>query len=434
MPQVTGAWWRDEALLADVTMKRAAGLSPAALFHVVRQEGYATGTEARFRARLSQLGIHGPRPSQVLEHVVGDTSGLPDEPPTLEDLVSQTRTERERQRERAELRVLREMATDNADFLDAVRAELARFPVSSIPRPDLDRERRGRPATLLLHLSDVHLGQLFESYVNGSYNLDVAALRVSRIAEKVVAIVEALRAHRQVERLVIGWGGDIVDGRDIHPGHDWQSVPMEVQLNRGTQVMRDCLLEPLARTFPSVVNICVPGNHGRIGKKGQLHRTKDSMDTVFYAWLEDRCAGMGHVVWQTVRDSYYWFSLHGHGFILAHGDAFRAWGGIPFYGANRYLQNLSSMLHKPVDALLVGHHHQAANWRQGHSVLSMNGSVVAGGEFATFLGYGGPAVQKLHLVEDRFPVATSYDLVLTERHEVITAEPANLDDIFAAIG
>jgi hypothetical protein len=221
-------------------------------------------------------------------------------------------------------------------------------------------------------------------------------------------------------------GGDLVDGRDIHPGHDHESVGIGLQLRVGPEVFARCLIGPLAAEFAEVEVVAFPGNHGRLGKKGQLDQVRDSLDLVFVDILELHCAGMANVTWHPRTTWFSYFTLHGHTYFASHGDNFKAWSGIPFYGAQRNKMNVESMINHTLDCILTGHHHTPAGFWRGYGKVIMNGSFVGASTFGSWLGYGGPPVQKLLLVDDTYACASEFDLILADVAECLTLEPLAL--------
>lgn len=320
----------------------------------------------------------------------------------------------------------RERAAINADLLDALRSEFAAQPKLTVTRPSSRYTGQRAPRTLVLHLSDIHVGQLFNREKNGGlgeYSLEVFTERTHRLTDKVAALHEDLQRSGAVDRLVIVFNGDLVDGRDIHPGHDHQSVGMAAQLRIGPEVLAQAMLAPLAERFHQIDVFACPGNHGRIGKKGQLDRVEDSLDLVFMDILKLRCSGMDNINWHAWDKYFAWFELHGHTYFCAHGDAFKSWLNIPIYGAERYKSRIESLINRKIDVMMVGHHHSPANWATAFTNVVMNGSWVGTGDFGSWLGMGGAPTQKMVLVSDDFACATVYDLILADKKECLTAKP-----------
>ena len=441
--------WDSPERLATVAAMRLRGDPMRDILEFLRIEGYDLAPSTLGR-QLPSLGITLPdtvsrggrrcapafeSPSQTHYREQGGIpcpvdAPAPDPPSTQEQIREEQRQRRLTEAERTAKEMGR-IAANRADLIDEIRRDVEHQPVIYVQPPRPDRSPR-KPRSLILFLSDVHVGQLaVRSDLGGlgGYDLGVYEERIGRVADKTLAIADDLRAGGPVDHLVIVFGGDIIDGRDIHPGHDHQSIPMGAQLRRGSEIMARRLMAPLASGFPRITCYQIPGNHGRIGRKGQLTIAGDSLDLVFGDYLKFRCEGMGNIEWRPQETWFAHFTLHGHAYFAAHGDAFKSWAGTPFYGATRYMGRIQSMLHRPIDALLVGHHHSPASFGSGHSNIVMNGSVVGTGSFGSWLGFASPPVQKLILSSADYAAATVYDLILASRAESLTEVPDDLDTL-----
>ncbi|HXI18409.1 MAG TPA: metallophosphoesterase [Chloroflexota bacterium] len=384
---------------------------------------------------LYQSPCSAPRPSNILENPVENPSHMGGADAEEEEEVEREEVVREAQRKgrekrlKGEVKALRARESWRQDLIDAVREEFRRTPDLEVSAPLAQRSGGHKPRSLVLHLSDIHVGQLFSRAKSGGlggYDLSVFEKRAHALTQKVTALTQDIRRSGPVDRLVLLFNGDLVDGRDIHPGHDIQSEGMGPQMRVGPEVMAQAVVAPLARLFPQVDVFATPGNHGRLGKKGQLDRVEDSMDLVFMDILKLRCQSASNITWHPWDKSYAWFTLHGHTYFVAHGDAFKSWMNLPTYGATNYKGRLESLINRKIDVLLCGHHHNPAHWATGFTNIVLNGSWVGTGEFGAFLGMGGPPVQKMILVTEDFACSTSYDLILEKREKCLTGAPVEL--------
>jgi len=368
-------------------------------------------------------------------HEGNDNEGAGDgtsAPPPL-DLAADVQRKGQERDLRVENRRLREELERRANLTDALRAELAATPILTIPRPRISHDERPE-RTLLAICTDVHTGQLYSGDGGlGKYNLDEFARRASRYAEAIIQIAEDYRRSGPTERLVIVFGGDLVDGRLIHRGQAIQSEEMATQLNVGPRVMSEGVMAPLSEAFAHIDVFGCIGNHGRLGQKGEMARVGDSLDTVFMDILQLRCQGMPNITWHP-RDLWYAdFRLHGHRYFAAHGDNFKSWNAIPAYGAIRNKGRMEGITNSVIDVICTGHHHSAANLHVNHGLVVLNGSWVGASEFGTWLGMSGPPVQKLLSVTDRFPAAAIHDIYLVDPADCVTHEPIDLDTMRATV-
>lgn len=440
----------DDALIRDVALRHA-GLPLGFIYTLLPATLRAGRTPNGLRLRLKRMGL-GSRAKRL---AVARREGIPQAPvpvsappadranaarpdaPEDDATLVQRATAREQAQRRVQeaehrARALQAALADRADLIAAFHEAVAAYPrervTAPLPAPDV---RLGGDRTLVLFLSDIHIGQLFERVRGGGlgeYDLARFRLYVDRLVAKVLAVARDLRAAGPVRRLIVIWGGDLVDGRDIHAGHTLEATFIAVQIRVGVLTLSDLLVARFSAAFESVEMFGFPGNHGRQGKKGQLDYVRDSNDTIFLDWLEDRCCALSNVRWHP-RDTWFSsFTLYGHWFLAAHGDSFKSFARIPFYGSMRYLSDLSALFHRPIDVLLCGHHHSSASFPKGFANIAMNGCWPGTSTFGSHqLGVGGPPVQKLLLVTPELPAATQYDLFLATRAEMLTHEPVNLD-------
>lgn len=343
---------------------------------------------------------------------------------TKKTLTTEERLRQQLKSAREENKILLGASAKNDELLELMAENFKSQP--EIEMIEYEEHVENGKRSLVLFLSDIHTGQMYDDATGGGlgrYNLKIMQQRAKTLASKVVHIKEDLSRSAPVEHLVIIYGGDHIDGRTIHPGHDHESAGIVDQLRQGPEIMARLLMRPLAKAFNKVDVFAVPGNHGRMGRKGELNRVSDSLDLVFMDILQQRCSPLKNVTWHPWNSWFQWFKLHGHSFFVAHGDAFSSWLGIPFYGAQRYKQKVESLINEPLDVLMVGHHHSPAHWHTAFSNIIMNGSWVGTGNFGAWLGLGGAPTQKLVLVTDEYAAATTYDIILENRQVMLSAKP-----------
>ncbi len=185
------------------------------------------------------------------------------------------------------------------------------------------------------------------------------------------------------------------------------------------------LTADLLETFERVDVISVPGNHGRLGRRDEL-APADNLDWLAGYFLRERFGGEKRV---RVHLPDTWWALvdvRGWKFLVAHGDEFRSWLGIPFYGAQRFKARMAELLAKSFrpdknggvvsfDFVITGHHHEIADF----SGMYTNGSWVGGSEFSLKrLQSGGLPYQWMLGVHDTIGVSWARKLVLADRRQL----------------
>lgn len=248
-----------------------------------------------------------------------------------------------------------------------------------VAAPPADRRRKHTPEVAVPWLSDLQLGKR-----TPDYDSDVAAERIERYGDKVLAIVEMQRSMRPVREAHVWMTGDIVEGEDIFPGQPWQidsSLYMQTVKN-GPEILGSFLRRMLG-AFDKVHVTSVIGNHGRIGRKGQSH-PETNTDRMCYEITKQRLADEDRLSWDNPepgqsgdRGWYAVDTIGNYSCLLVHGDQFRGSLGIPFYGIRKKVLGWKAM---GSDGNLAFPHFQDLAFGHWHQPFSMtiNGIGVRG--------------------------------------------------------
>jgi hypothetical protein len=291
--------------------------------------------------------------------------------------------------------------------------EIYNAPLDREVNPDLD------PEDIVLHISDTQIGSWVSSEHTGGmgeYNYSIFCERMDRYVH---AIQRILMYHpNKLETCHVVFGGDMIDGGTIFLGHQRHIDTLVVkQVVYGYEHFSR-LIADLSTMFDEVVVSGVPGNHGRLGKKGEMTPT-DNLDWLLYYFLQERCSNLSNVRFNIPDTWWMILKVRGWKFLVSHGDDFKAWNQIPFYGALRYKMKMRELLREcychnggdfpDFDAILVGHHHEMASFGN----IFMNGNWVGGSEFSLKqLQVGGPPYQQVFGVHDNVMRAWSRPVIL----------------------
>lgn len=127
-------------------------------------------------------------------------------------------------------------------------------------------------STLVLTLSDLHIGKL-----TSSYSIEEAMSRLSSIPEKIATFEH----HNAISDIVVGLIGDIVDGEDIYSNHNTHiECPAIDQVKAATEGLWQLALGLQSRFNVPVSFHTAPGNHGRISKT--VHERSNWDNVVYY--------------------------------------------------------------------------------------------------------------------------------------------------------
>lgn len=294
-------------------------------------------------------------------------------------------------------------------------AALATGKATPIKPPARDR-RKAKPEAALLHLTDWQLGKRTESY-----DTEVCEQRVRAAVAKTIKLTEIQRADHPVDAIHVMLGGDMIENVSIFPGQPW-----EVDSTAFDQVFRAAaLIEQaictLAGEFRRVVVDEVPGNHGRIGRKGDSPRG-DNLDRVVYRIARERVAHHPGVEWRQNDSWYRIVEVGAYRAMLVHGDQIKSFGGnVPAYGVLRKANGWASgAIPEPFTDLYLGHMHQPMTLQMANGgLVYMTPSTESGSAYAReFVAAHGRPGQRLHFVDPaRGRVTASYLLWLDDEPE-----------------
>lgn len=299
---------------------------------------------------------------------------------------------------------LRRATTKTADLREAFREGAREAAVvlglpSEVPAPKQDR-RKAKPEVALLHLSDWQWGK-----ATHSYNSEVALERVRLLAERVVHIAEIERADHPVRECHVLLGGDFVEGVAIFPGQ-----PFEVDSTLFRQMFSvvgagEELLRTLLATFEHVHCWEEPGNHGRLGRRGD-HPEEDSADLILYRLIRERLAAHekdGRLVWHETQGWHSIVEIGSYRALLVHGDEIKSFGGqTPAFGIAKKVNAWATGVVAPFTDCYMGHWHQplVVPLAHGRGRVFVNPSLESDNVYAQeFVGATGTPGQRLNFVE-----------------------------------
>ena len=246
----------------------------------------------------------------------------------------------------------------SADLVEAVeRAALEAAIVTGIPTavspPKKQKPSKHDEEVCVIHFCDWQLGKR-----STDYNTEVCIERVRTVVERVRRITRVQRADHPVRNCVVLLGGDHVEGAGIFPGQAWEiDSSSYAQLFAATKLMVETILS-LLEDFETVEVYSVPGNHGRIGRKGDEAR-ETNLDNIAYGFARMQLANQSRLTWHDHGHWYQHVVIGNYTALLVHGDQVRGFGGTPAFALARKVTAWSSGA-VPVSFLdcFVSHYHQ----------------------------------------------------------------------------
>ena len=320
-------------------------------------------------------------------------------------------------------RQLAKIKKSRDDFTSAVvqaahDAMLSLGAIPPVPTPKKDvRTKRGEVA--LLHSTDWQLGKQ-----TLTYNTQECERLVKQSVDKVIKITEIQRTHHPVKECVVMFGGDIVENSTIFPSQVYEiDSDVMAQFVAASRIMID-IVRTLLANFDKVTVVCEPGNHGRIGKLGELPKDVN-WDKLVYMFAGQALKDEKRLTWQMSKEDIQRVTIGNYKALLIHGDEIR-WGTASTIvrfadrwksGAYKFFDEVDQIT-KGFDFrdLYIGHFHQHQSWNManGEGSVFMSAAVESGNRYARdLLASNGEPSQRLHFVDpDKGRVTSEYRLWL----------------------
>ena len=333
----------------------------------------------------------------------------------IEDQKSSIVTREEKKRDK---KLLTKIAVTDM-IIDSTISAIKARPLREIKPFEVNLNRTYSEETIVLMISDIQAGTYISSEASGGLNEYNWNILEKQFDQLYIGLEEIVTRHKMVapiKSLHVHLIGDIVEGYDIFKG---QTRQIDREITEQAIGVKDLLCDFLQKAlhlFDKIHVVAVPGNHGRIGTKGEnLHYV--SWDYIVYKWMESELKNFKNITWQISKSWWQIDTIYGYNFLMFHGDDIKSWQGIPYYGIDRAAKNyheLLELLGLKYNYLEIGHFHVPSElsgvttekfingcW-PGGSLYSMKGLVTA--------NY---PVQKLFAVHPTQGVTYRYPIKLT---------------------
>lgn len=245
-------------------------------------------------------------------------------------------------------------------------------------------KRTRTPITCVLHLTDLHNGEVTEaSEVDGfgEFNPELFDSRLATLVQKVLDHVKVQRSGYNIPRLHILGTGDYISG-DIHQELQvTNAYPAPVQAVRAGLALGR-VVEAFAPHFEHVDSDWITlDNHGRMTRKNQAAEGgENNWGYVVAHIIKQHCSRMPNV---SVNVHAKASALVQVGklerYLIFHGHQIKGWAGIPYYGFERRVAMEAVKRMNAQDSgftkLVFGHFHTSGdtpNWKSGGSLSGTN--------------------------------------------------------------
>lgn len=185
-----------------------------------------------------------------------------------------------------------------------------------VKSPILRTSKTSKPEVALLHLTDWQYGKK-----TSTYGVDVATSRIRQCFASAIKLSSIHRADHPVDEIHVLLGGDMVEGLTVFPGQPWEiEADLHGQMFGVSNIIVEGILQLLA-AFKHVTVWCEYGNHGRIGRKGDLPST-DNIDLFAYEIAHRDLKNQRRLTWHEPIDFYQQVVIGNYRAMLVHGDEF----------------------------------------------------------------------------------------------------------------
>lgn len=203
--------------------------------------------------------------------------------------------------------------------------------------------------TLCITMSDIHIGKKITGYGYEEFKEKLKNLYFA---------VKDLILEKKPSKLIIFLIGDVCDGDSIYPGHsNFICMNVAEQSIQGAKDLSDYVYN-LSLLVSEIEIVCVGGNHGRPGKKGE-HTLRDNWDYVLYQIMKVHLKSVSNVVFNISDDWKVFVKIGSLTFMAFHGD--ETVQGNPLANLPKAVVSWGDMWQRKgiqFDAAVCGHFHK----------------------------------------------------------------------------
>jgi hypothetical protein len=241
----------------------------------------------------------------------------------------------------------------------------------------------GQPVTHVLHLTDLHNGEVTESdEVDGfgEFSPEIFDRRLEELGSKIINHTNIKRHGYNIPTLHILGTGDYISG-DIHDELKISNAyPAPVQaVKAGHSIAR--LVHMLSPHFDHVdVDLLTLDNHGRLTKKNQAAQGgENNWGFVVAHIIKQVMSEQKHVSVRIHAKPSALIAIGPERYLCMHGHQIKGWAGLPYYGFDRRVAmeavKRMGIVESAFTKVVMGHFHTACdtpNWIIGGSLSGTN--------------------------------------------------------------
>ena len=264
--------------------------------------------------------------------------------------------------------------------LQLTEAIEAAQPQKMVYRPP--RKKSGAPITCVLHLTDLHNGEVInrdEVDGFGEFSPEIFTARLQALGQKIIEFVTVQRSGYHIPRLHIIGTGDYVSG-DIHEELKvTNAYPAPVQAVRAGYDL-GALLAMLAPHFETVTSDWITSdNHGRMTRKNQAAEGGlNNWGYVVAHIIKQHVSRLPNVAVNIHAKPSALIPIGSERYLAFHGHEIKGWAGLPYYGFDRRAAMEAVRRMGAPDAaftkMVFGHFHVAVSTLLYNSGGSLSGT------------------------------------------------------------
>jgi predicted phosphodiesterase len=332
-------------------------------------------------------------------------------------------------------RELRERVQIN-DSAEAIRKEILGLEAYSPEPPKwLDVKPSGKTTGVpLLLLSDWHWGEFVDpDQVAGmnSFNRKIAKQRVKILRDATLDLCLHHMTNPSYPGIVVCLGGDMITGAIHDDLVETNDGPVTLSILEVEEQLIG-LITDFADKFGKVFVPCVPGNHGRNTlKPRKKNYVFNSYEWLVYCHIERHFKNDPRVTVFVPNETDAHFAIHGHRFMLTHGDNMGVKGGDGIIGALGPIArgalkvgSSEATCGRDFDTLLIGHYHVYIPRGDAVPVMA-NGSLIGYNEYARLALRAKPArpTQALAFIHPKRGFTAQWPIYLDSKERATVRQP-----------
>ncbi|HLD91638.1 MAG TPA: hypothetical protein VI911_11625 [Patescibacteria group bacterium] len=292
---------------------------------------------------------------------------------------------------------------DREDLLDQFKLLLEQIKLSpyKVPKSLVFKSKDNKTKdkmTMELLLSDIHYGKLIKDDCgNTVVSCDVIRKRIKKVCDQVVKEIKRNSVFYDVERMVIGILGDIIESSHMHGEESLMGCEFGTsrQMNEAIVSIYHDLLIPISLTgLPCIDIVCVTGNHDRLGKQSTYVKPgENNLTYVIYKQLELLCqvGGLKNIKFSITSKMFTNTEIYGSTIVYEHGNEL---SNLNRDTMMKLMNKRQAQIGKIVDFYRVGHWHERVEYGQGK--VQVNGSVPGQDDYSEGKGFDSEALQMLN--------------------------------------